>query len=143
MSIENSEIRSLATELMRLDIVLEKDIVRLEQIISSLEQKLKDLKSDVWDLKSYGKQIAQNDKDIAILAEQVSGLNKLLIHNKKELESKMITRKELESNKYRSLNFWLAVIALVMSILFGILNYSQNENKNHGENTYVSSNNKK
>ncbi|MDX4069150.1 hypothetical protein [Aliarcobacter skirrowii] len=105
--------------LSKIDQVKENINFKLEQIeksISSLDDKIKsDVKKDIWELKQNIKNIAQNEKNIAVLTEQLKSFNIQLASQKKEIEAKMVTTKDLDDKKYKDWRLWISIIAIVIS----------------------------
>lgn len=133
---EDREFYELSSEVKSVNVKLEKDTEKFALIIKSLEDKIEDLKSEIWDLKSSKKHITQNEKDIAVLSQQVKGNSELLESYKREVEAKMVTRKELEDKKYKDWRIWLGIAGILIAIGLGALNYFKIENsqKNGSEN---------
>lgn len=152
---EDKEFYDLSSEVRSLKIGLDKDIERfllliksieekidsykiqtgdmIDKDIQSLQQKLDDLKAEVWDLKGTKKHITQNEKDIAVLSEQVRGISTLMDSYKREIEAQMVTRKELDEKKYKDWRLWLGGIGLIAAIVIGAINYFKIEsNQNNG-----------
>lgn len=144
---EDKEFYELSSEVKTSNVKLEKEIEKIALLLQSienkfdkevqnLERKIEDLKSEIWDLKSSKKHITQNEKDIAVLTEQVKGNSALLESYKREVEAKMVTRKELEEKKYKDWRIWLGIAGILIAIGLGALNYFKIENsqKNGSEN---------
>lgn len=144
---EDKEFYELSSEVKSINVKLEKDTEKFILIIKSLEdkfdkdiksldKKIEDLKAEIWELKSSKKHITQNEKDIAVLSQQVKGNSDLLESYKREVEAKMVTRRELDDKKYKDWRLWLGVIAFIGSLLLGGLNYYKltSNQKNGSEN---------
>lgn len=144
---EDKEFYELSSEVKSINVKLEKDTEKFILIIKSLEdkfdkdiksldKKIEDLKGEIWELKSSKKHITQNEKDIAVLSQQVKGNSDLLESYKREVEAKMVTRRELDDKKYKDWRLWLGVIAFIGSLLLGGLNYYKltSNQKNGSEN---------
>lgn len=158
MGMEDKEFYNLSSEVKALNIKLEKDTEKfifiikaleekidnlkiqsgdmIDKDIQSLQEKIDDLKAEVWELKSSKKHITQNEKDIAVLSEQVKGNSTLMDSYKREIEAQMVTRKELDDKKYKDWRLWLGVVGVIIAIGIGTMNYFKIENtqKNGSEN---------
>lgn len=105
-----------------LNITLNKDIERLEQRYTFVENRIGELKDEIWELKSNIKKIYQTEKDVVQISEQINSL-------KLEFEAKMVTKTDLYEKKYKDVNLWIAIIALVATLLFNydkVISFTQN-----------------
>ncbi|MBE3021890.1 hypothetical protein [Campylobacter sp. 7477a] len=93
------------------------ETAKLEQSLEYIKKDIEGSKTEIWDIKKYQTNISQHDKDLAVLMEKIKNTEVLILSYKNEMETKMVTKKELDEKKYKSWGLWISIIALIASIV--------------------------
>ncbi|WP_172202041.1 hypothetical protein [Campylobacter sp. RM16188] len=104
---------------------LKLETTKLEQSLEYIKKDIDNNKSELWDIKKYQLNIYQHDKDLAVLTEKIKNAEALMVSYKKEVEAKMVTKKELDDKKHKSWERWISIAALIVSVVAIIMQYTK------------------
>lgn len=101
--------------------ILKVETAKLEQSLEYIKRDIDNNKSEFWEIKKYQSSISQHDKDLAVLTEKIKNAESLMMSYKKEIEAKMVTKKELENKQHKSWELWISIMALVVSVVVPLI----------------------